>query len=191
MRTWTDEPGWLCARKLLLFERITRYLCMTIPKKKFCHGHRRKPHHREARATPAACTPRSRPGAPTPTSRASSTATCRRCTSPARNRAPSWSRLLLLLAGGGRFLLSDGVSSTRGRHPSPTQGPRAPVGHGPGQSNAPAPLPHLPEEIWLAVCCFLRSADFMPEGARHRWARAPQVAAPGVCVVVRRLLRPK
>ena len=23
-------------------------------------------------------------------------------------------------------------------------------------------LPHLPEEIWLAVCAFLRSADFMP-----------------------------
>ena len=27
---------------------------------------------------------------------------------------------------------------------------------------APLPLPHLPQEIWLAVCCFLRSADFMP-----------------------------
>ena len=26
----------------------------------------------------------------------------------------------------------------------------------------PVPLPHLPEEIWLTVCCFLRSADFMP-----------------------------
>ena len=23
-------------------------------------------------------------------------------------------------------------------------------------------LPHLPEEIWLAVCAFLRGADFMP-----------------------------
>ena len=27
---------------------------------------------------------------------------------------------------------------------------------------APSPLVHLPEEIWLAVCAFLRSADFMP-----------------------------
>ena len=27
---------------------------------------------------------------------------------------------------------------------------------------AAALLVHLPEEIWLAVCAFLRSADFMP-----------------------------
>ena len=26
---------------------------------------------------------------------------------------------------------------------------------------AASPLVHLPEEIWLAVCCFLRSADFV------------------------------
>ena len=28
-------------------------------------------------------------------------------------------------------------------------------------STAPSPLPHLPEEIWLALCAFLRSADFL------------------------------
>ena len=29
-------------------------------------------------------------------------------------------------------------------------------------ADAAAQLPHLPEEIWLAACGFLRSADFMP-----------------------------
>ena len=28
---------------------------------------------------------------------------------------------------------------------------------------AAAPFPRLPEEIWLAVCAFLRSADFVPK----------------------------
>jgi len=30
------------------------------------------------------------------------------------------------------------------------------------KAKAPAALPHLPEEIWLGMCCFLRGADFVP-----------------------------
>ena len=33
---------------------------------------------------------------------------------------------------------------------------------GPAAPAAASLLAHLPEEIWLAVCAFLRSADFMP-----------------------------
>ena len=32
----------------------------------------------------------------------------------------------------------------------------------PAAAGALLPLPHLPEEIWLAALGFLRSADFMP-----------------------------
>ena len=33
---------------------------------------------------------------------------------------------------------------------------------GPAAPASASALVHLPEEIWLAVCAFLRSADFMP-----------------------------
>ena len=33
---------------------------------------------------------------------------------------------------------------------------------GPAAPAAGSLLVHLPEETWLAVCAFLRSADFMP-----------------------------
>ena len=63
------------------------------------------------------------------------------------------------------------VRQRLGRCAAPTPAPPAPAQGRALRSSAaraksparpPAPLPHLPEEIWLAACAFLRSADFLP-----------------------------